>query len=82
MTLQARLDAIKADFVKQADPRDVALMQEARAELRRSCMLTEVRGAGQRAPAFLLRVAGGELFDSAAQLAAGPLIVTFYRGFW
>jgi len=82
MTLQARLDAIKVDFVKQADPRDVARMKEARAELRRSCILAEVRGTGQRAPAFLLRAAGGELFDSSAQLAAGPLVVTFYRGFW
>ncbi|MFX6250228.1 peroxiredoxin-like family protein, partial [Acinetobacter baumannii] len=38
--------------------------------------------AGDHAPAFTLPDADGAPVESAALLAKGPLIVTFYRGIW
>ena len=38
--------------------------------------------AGDTMPAFLLPSAEGRLVDSAELLAAGPLVVTFFRGAW
>lgn len=39
-------------------------------------------GVGDRAPAFVLPDASGGMVESAAMLARGPLVVSFYRGGW
>lgn len=87
MSLQARLDAFKADFEAGKPPYNVppsviATMQRATAELIASGATQRALKAGDRAPAFTLSDAEGNTVSSATLLAQGPLVLTFYRGVW
>jgi len=87
MTLQAKLDAFKADFEAGKPPYNVppsviATMRRATAELIASGAAGEARKAGDKAPAFTLNDPDGNAVSSAALLAKGPLVVSFYRGVW
>jgi peroxiredoxin len=87
MTLQAKLDAFKADFEAGKPPYNVppsviATMRRATAELIASGAAGEARKAGDKAPAFTLNDPDGNPVSSAALLAKGPLVVSFYRGVW
>ena len=83
MTLQDRLDAFKADFeATKAPAAAVAVMRRATAELIASGQAQRALRAGERAPVFSLPDTEGATISSAALLAAGPLVVTFYRGVW
>lgn len=87
MSLQARLDAFKSDFEAgrppfNAPPAVIATMHRATAELRASGLADRAIAAGDRAPAFALADADGVVHSSAALLARGPLVLTFYRGVW
>lgn len=83
MSLQAKLDAFKADFESnKAPPEVVAVMHRATAALVASGQAEKVLKAGDRAPTIALPDIDGNLVDSSVLLAAGPLIVTFYRGIW
>jgi peroxiredoxin len=52
------------------------------AELRRTGAAAHALGAGQPFPDFLLPDAEGRLVDRDDLLAAGPAVVTFFRGDW
>jgi peroxiredoxin len=87
MSLQDRLDALKADFASgkrankpSADTLD--LMHRATAELVASGQALNARKAGDKAPEFMLKDCGGNAVSSAELLAQGPLVVSFYRGAW
>jgi len=87
MTLQAKLDAFKADFVAGKPPYDApapihAVMQRATAELIASGLADRALKAGDAAPVFSLPDAQGKLVSSVELLAQGPLVVSFYRGVW
>jgi len=87
MTLQDRLDAFKADFEAgkppyNASPERVATMHRATAELIASGQAERTKKAGDLAPIFTLKDQDGAQVSSAAVLAKGPLVVTFYRGVW
>jgi peroxiredoxin len=83
MSLQDRLDALKADFEgKKAPPEVVALFHKATAELSASGQAERALKAGDRAPAFTLPDADGVAVSSTDLLARGSLVVTFYRGVW
>jgi peroxiredoxin len=87
MSLQARLDAFKADFRAgkppyNAPPEVHPIMERATDELVASGQATRALKAGDRAPAFTLRDPNGEAVSSADLLAKGPLVITFYRGVW
>ena len=83
MSLQDRLDAFKADFEgTKAPPAAVAVMHRATAELVASGLADWTAKVGDRAPAFALPDTEGRPVSSSALLAAGPLVVTFYRGVW
>ncbi len=83
MSLQDRLDALKADFEgKKAPPKAVAMFHKATAELIASGQAERALKAGDRAPAFTLADADGTMVTSTDLLARGPLVVTFYRGAW
>ena len=83
MSLQAKLDTFKADFDgNKAPPEVVAVMHRATAALAASGQAERAKKQGDVAPAFVLPDADGASVDSAALLAKGPLIVTFYRGIW
>ncbi len=87
MTLQSKLDAFKADFEAGKPPYNVPpsvieTMHRATSELIASGAATRALKAGDKAPAFALKDPDGNTVSSADLLAAGPLVVSFYRGVW
>ncbi len=87
MSLQDRLDALKADFEggKRAfkpSPEVLDIMHRATAELIASGQALNARKAGDKAPEFTLKDPDGHLVSSSDLLAKGPLVVSFYRGVW
>ena len=87
MTLQAKLDAFKADFEAGKPPYNVPpavieVMHRATAELVESNAAGRALKAGDKAPAFTLKDPDGGDVSSADLLTQGPLIISFYRGVW
>jgi peroxiredoxin len=87
MSLQAKLDAFKADFEAGKPPYNVPrsvieTMHRATAELIASGAASRAKKAGDKAPAFSLKDPEGNIVSSAELLKKGPLIVSFYRGVW
>jgi len=87
MSLQDRLDALKADFEAgrfplKPSPEALATMHRATAELIAGGQAGRALQAGARAPDFTLKDADGKPVSSRDLLARGPLVVSFYRGVW
>lgn len=87
MSLQARLDAFKADFEAGKPPYNVPYsvietMHRATKELIASGAAGRAKKAGDMAPAFTLKDPEGNPVSSADLLEKGPLVVSFYRGVW
>src|SRR5258708_19970188 len=87
MTLQARLDAFKADFEAGRPPYSVPssvieIMHRATKELISSGAAQRALKVGDKAPSFTLKDPDGNALSSSALLADGPLVVSFYRGAW
>lgn len=87
MSLQARLDAFKADF-RSGKPLFNApafvhpIMERGTAELIASGAADRALKVGDIAPAFALNDPEGKPVSSAELLAKGPLVLSFYRGVW
>jgi len=87
MSLQAKLDAFKAEFEAGKPPYNVPpsvieTMHRATAELKATGQAERARKVGDKAPAFTLKDPDGNDISSTALLAEGPLVVSFYRGVW
>ena len=87
MTLQATLDALRADFKAGQPPYNAPahihpIMERATAELIASGAAQRALKLGDKAPLFSLKDADGNAVSSARLLAQGPLVLTFYRGVW
>jgi len=87
MSLQSRLDAFKANFESGGPPFNAPAtvhepMHRATAELIASGAALRALRVGDSAPAFELSDADSNHVSSASLLERGPLVVTFYRGFW
>ncbi|PWC78985.1 peroxiredoxin-like family protein [Azospirillum sp. TSH64] len=87
MSLQEKLDVFKADFEAGKPPYNVPrsvidTMHRATAELIASDAAGRALKAGDKAPALTLNDPDGKVVSSAALLAEGPLVVSFYRGVW
>jgi peroxiredoxin len=87
MSLQDRLDAFKANFESGGPPHNAPAavhepMRRATAELIASGDARNALKVGDVAPVFELDDAQTSRLSSTALLAKGPLVVTFYRGFW
>lgn len=87
MTLQARLDAFKADFQSgkppyNAPPQVHATMKKATDALIASGQAERALKAGDKAPEFTLQDPDGNPVSSVELLAKGPLVLSFYRGVW
>jgi len=82
MSLKAELKALQNRLEAGRAPEVVAKMRRAVEELRPPEILGRVLKVGDRAPDFTLTNATGVPVDSRQLLAAGPLVVTFYRGRW
>nr|WP_272931079.1 peroxiredoxin-like family protein [Acetobacter indonesiensis] len=87
MSLQAKLDAFKADFEVGKPPYNVPpsvieIMHRATAELMASGIAEKAIKAGDKAPLFTLDDPEGHPVSSTDLLAKGPLVISFYRGVW
>lgn len=87
MKLQDRLDAFKADFKSGKPPFNAPahihpIMARATEALIASGAAGRALKAGDRAPDFTLEAPDGTPVSSAALLARGSLVVSFYRGVW
>ena len=87
MSLQAKLDAFKADFEAGKPPNSVPrsvieTMHRATAELIASGAASRAKKAGDIAPSFSLKDPEGNVVSSNELLKKGPLVVSFYRGVW
>ena len=83
MSLQDKLDALKAKFeTEMAPPEMVAVMHRVTDELIASGQANRALKVGDRAPTFALPDTEGKQVSSRDLLAKGPLVVTFYRGVW
>lgn len=87
MTLQDRLDALKADFEggrlgfkPTSDVLDV--MHRGTADLIASGQALNAKKAGDKAPEFTLKDPDGNPISLASLLARGSVVVSFYRGAW
>ncbi len=82
MSLNEELKALRTRLEARRPPEVVAMMHRAVDELRASGAVARVLKAGALASRFTLPNAEERLVDSAALLARGPLVVSFYRGRW
>lgn len=87
MSLQAKLDAFKADFEAGKPPYSVprsviGTMHRATAELVASGAASHAKKAGDIAPDFSLKDPEGNVVNSPDLLRRGPLVLSFYRGVW
>lgn len=87
MSLQARLDAFKADFRAGRPPYNAPafvhpIMERATEELIASGASDRALQVGDLAPAFTLNDPDGHKVASSELLARGPLVISFYRGVW
>lgn len=88
MRLEDRLHLLRERL--EGAPRAIGLipadalpvMHRVTEDLRRSGMLDRVPRVGERAPAFALESASGQVVSSDALLAKGPVVLSFYRGRW
>src|ERR1700744_2157301 len=83
LPLQAKLDAVKAEFENNiAPPNVVELLHRSTNELTEAAAPDKALKAGSVAPEFVLSDADGNLVSSKELLAKGLLVITFYRGVW
>jgi len=87
MSLQDRLNALKADFEAGKFPliptaQQLDAMRRATEELIASGQAERALRAGDEAPDFTLKDPDGKIVSSRDLLAKGPLVVSFYRGVW
>lgn len=83
LPLQGKLDAFKTEFeTRRAPPAVLAIMHRVTDELIASGQAQRALKAGDRAPDFDLPDSEGKTVSSRDLLAKGPIVLTFYRGFW
>jgi hypothetical protein len=82
MTLKAKLDAHKKEFLAKAPPEVAATMQRAREDLQNSGILGRAIQVGALAPDFQLENTEGAEIALGDLLDQGPLVLSFYRGRW
>jgi peroxiredoxin len=83
LPLQGKLDALRNEFeTKMAPPEMVAVMHRVTEELITSGQAERALKAGDQAPDFVLPDPDGNMVSSNDLLGTGPLVLTFYRGFW
>ena len=82
MSLKEKLEATRALSVSRIPADKRAIMERVTADLRASGILRRVAMVGQMAPAFTAPNYDGRTISSKELLAAGPLVLSFFRGTW
>lgn len=80
MSLQDKLDAVKADFISKVPANLRAIMDDVTDGLIGSGQAGRALKAGGRAPRFSLPDPDGTIVTSIDLLRQRPLVLTFYRG--
>lgn len=81
-SLQAKLDARKAQWAQKADQTTKVIYNDGIAKIKAAGVLDNMKNVGDTAPSFTLPNALGQDVASEDLLAKGPIIVVFYRGAW
>lgn len=82
MTFQEKLAAKKKSIEGNLPPSYVKIMHKATANLIKTGIEKKAVKTGEQLPEFALNNQNMELVSSAEELTKGPLVITFYRGFW
>jgi peroxiredoxin len=82
MSLKAELDAFRSEFIAHVPPEVRDAMVRADMELAASGIAQRALKAGDRAPDFSLPDTRGGFVRLNGLLAAGPVVLSFYRGGW
>lgn len=82
MSLQEKLDALKAQSKTRLPPEAQVVFQRAIDDLRASGILDRVPRVGTRAHDFTLPDSTGRPASLSALLAQGPVVLSFFRGRW
>ena len=82
MTLQEKLDQAKAQFKEVAPAEAIATIERSTEDLIESGQAEFALKAGSKAPEFVLKDTNGNDVALRDLLANGPLVLTFFRGFW
>ncbi|MBI3198002.1 MAG: redoxin domain-containing protein [Rhodospirillales bacterium] len=82
MSLADKLAETRAASAGRIPPDRAAIMHRATDDLRKSGILDRIVAVGRPAPAFELANHDGRRVSSADLLAAGPLVLSFFRGSW
>lgn len=82
MTLQDRLNNLKRELGLKVSSDAQAIMQRATEALKNSGQAQSAMRIGDTPQGFTLTDISGAVFRSAERLARGPLVVSFYRGYW
>ncbi len=82
MSLQERLDAIRAAAKARIPAEAQAVMQRSIDDLRASGIMSGIVHVGQPAPDFTLPNGSGQPVALGDLRARGPVVLSFYRGRW
>ena len=82
MSLQEKIQTKKEEFQSSAPADVLDVMGRALKTLRESGIVEKALKEGDTAPDFTLNEAGGKPVHLTEALAAGPVVLGFYRGRW
>jgi hypothetical protein len=82
VSLEDKLAAVREGAAKRIPPERLTIMLDATERLRRSGILEHVIKPGAQAPDFTLNDQTGSAVALSARLAAGPVVMSVFRGFW
>ena len=82
MQLKNALDGFQAEFMAKAPPEVREALARADLDLAAAGVVDGALKAGDRAPDFVLPEARGGVVRLSGLLAAGPVVLSFYRGGW
>ena len=82
MSLEEKLAAVREAAAKRIPPDRLAIMLNATERLRQSGALDRVIKPGAKAPDFTLNDQNGAAVTLSTLLAAGPVLMSVFRGFW
>ena len=82
MSLEDKLAAMREAAAKRIPPERLAVMHDATERLRGSGIMEQVIKPGAKAPDFTLNDQNGNAVTLSMLLAAGPVLMSVFRGFW
>ena len=82
MSLADKLAETRAASAGRIPPERAAIMHRATDDLRKSGILDRIAPVGKPAPPFELANHDGRRVSSSELLAAGPMVLSFFRGSW